>query len=71
MRGSGLRTGKLSPPPTAAKYGASPSAASSERAAASGLLVQTASRQPSSRQRAQPLGDARDTARLSTAACAP
>ena len=44
--GSGLRVGKLSPPPTAANRPARPSAPSSAAVAAAGLLVQTASRQP-------------------------
>ncbi len=44
--GSGLRVGKLSPPPIAAKKWASPRSASSTRAAFSGLLVQTANRHP-------------------------
>ena len=53
MRRIGLAGGKLSPPPIAAKNPPSPSASSSARAGRSGLLVQTASRQPSARIGAQ------------------
>ena len=70
--GSGLRTGKLSPPPIAAKQRRQPQRRQQRRAPhASGLLVQTASRQPSSARAPQAIGDARDTAGSSTAACAP